>query len=62
MDRVQTSIIFAVWVLFIAAPFWSFPGARQGIFLPSEAWNAMWPQAIALGTLIGLLALLGQRR
>lgn len=59
MDRVQTSIIFAVWVLFIAAPFWSFPGARQGIFLPSEAWNAMWPQAIALGTLIGLLALLG---
>ncbi|UXN75243.1 hypothetical protein N8D56_10505 [Devosia sp. A8/3-2] len=37
----------------------SSPGMRDGIFLPSEARNAMWPQTIALGTLIGLLALLG---
>jgi len=50
-------VLLFIWLLFLSAPFASFPGMRDRIFVPSEEWNAHAPWAVLQGTLVGFVAL-----
>lgn len=52
-------VLFVIWLLFLAAPFASFPGMRDRIFLPSAEWNAHFPWAVLQGTFLGFIVLTG---
>lgn len=54
-SRFASLALGLIWILFIGAPFYSSPGMREGIFVPSDEWNAHAPWAIAQGTLLGFL-------
>ncbi|MET3896467.1 hypothetical protein ABIB57_000391 [Devosia sp. UYZn731] len=56
--RFTAMVLMAVWLLFFGAPLTSLSGLRDGVFISSDAWNALWPQSLAVGTAVELGILL----
>jgi|GEM_PF-1830295 hypothetical protein len=56
-ERTAGFILVVTWLGFFALPLAASQGLRSGIFVPSPAWDAQVPWAIAQGMVVGLLLL-----